>query len=111
MKIEASEIEQLRQLNSLDELIDKIGTRNLLPGWIPRPNSPFSTEMHSGFVPAHWRWTEAREALNAAAGVISTELAERRNLILRNPVAGNRRASDGNLPGRDRWWLRRHGGR
>ena len=36
MKIEASEIEQLRQLNSLDELIDKIGTRNLLPGWIPR---------------------------------------------------------------------------
>ena len=89
MKIEASEIEQLRQLNSLDELIDKIGTRNLLPGWIPRPNSPFSTEMHSGFVPAQWRYVEAKAAMQAAGRLIGTELAERRNFVMRNPVANN----------------------
>ena len=37
MEVEAPAIEQLRQLNSLDELVEKIGERNLLPGWIPRP--------------------------------------------------------------------------
>lgn len=41
------------------------------------------------FVPAHWSYARAREILDAAGELISTELAERRNLILANPIVGN----------------------
>ncbi|MFL5045862.1 MAG: cupin domain-containing protein, partial [Xanthobacteraceae bacterium] len=38
---------------------------------------------------AHWRYQQARGALDAAGRLINTELAERRNLILINPAEGN----------------------
>ena len=41
------------------------------------------------FPPRHWRYNECRQALDAAGRLIGTDLAERRNLILRNPVEGN----------------------
>jgi gentisate 1,2-dioxygenase len=41
------------------------------------------------FLPAHWAWRDGKAALDAAGRLISTELAERRNLILFNPVEGN----------------------
>ena len=42
------------------------------------------------FVPAHWAYREAKAALNAAGRFVNTELAERRNLILANPIEGNK---------------------
>ncbi len=93
MTMEASVIEQLQQLNSLEDLVEKIGARNLLPGWIPRPQSPQSPEMHSQFVPAHWCYAEAKAAMQAAGRLIGTDLAERRNFIMRNPVVGNDNAT------------------
>ncbi len=39
--------------------------------------------------PAHWRYAQAKGALDAAGRLINTELAERRNLILINPLEGN----------------------
>lgn len=45
------------------------------------------------FRPAHWSYAEARAVLDAAGAVVSTELAERRNVILANPIPGNRYAT------------------
>ena len=36
-----------------------------------------------------WRYVECKAALDAAGRLINTELAERRNLVMRNPVEGN----------------------
>jgi len=82
-------IEELRHLTSLDELLAAIGTRNLTPGWIPRATPIFWDEMKSAFVPAHWRYAEAKAAMQSAARLIGTDLAERRNLVMRNPIPGN----------------------
>lgn len=53
----------------------------------------------SRFVPAHWRYAEMRSALVAAGRVIGTDLAERRNFILRNPIPGNDFATTRTLVG------------
>src|SRR6202022_4063109 len=41
------------------------------------------------FLPAHWPYRTARAALDAAARLVGTQDAERRNLILHNPLPGN----------------------
>jgi gentisate 1,2-dioxygenase len=60
----------------------------LSPGWakkapqmwpVPRPR----------FVPAVWRYADARAALDSACSFVSPEQAERRNLIMVNPIADN----------------------
>ena len=76
-------------MDTLPGLENSVGSLNLTPGWIRRAKPLLWPQMKSDFVPAHWKWRDARAALNAASRVISTELAERRNLILRNPVPGN----------------------
>ena len=38
------------------------------------------------FVPAHWRWEDAKVGLDAAGRLIDVSLAERRNLVMRNPA-------------------------
>jgi gentisate 1,2-dioxygenase len=45
------------------------------------------------FVPAHWSYAQACTILDAAGAVVSIELAERRNVILANPIPGNRYAT------------------
>ena len=61
----------------------------LTPGWIDRKEPVLTKEPHGAFPPRHWRYAECKHALDAAGRLIGTDLAERRNLILRNPVAGN----------------------
>ena len=67
---------------------DSLQARALSPGWakkvpqmwpVPRPR----------FVPAVWRYADARAALDAACEFVSPEQAERRNLIMVNPIAEN----------------------
>jgi gentisate 1,2-dioxygenase len=41
------------------------------------------------FVPFHWSYADAAAAFEAASRLVSTEQAERRNLILVNPIPGN----------------------
>ena len=79
----------LDQLSSLDALIAAIGERNFTPGWIAREKPLLLKEMRSEFVPAHWRYAEARAAMQSAGRLIGTEQAERRNFIMRNPIPGN----------------------
>ena len=46
-------------------------------------------EPRTSFVPAHWQWEYAKQALDSAGELISAELAERRNLFMVNPTEGN----------------------
>jgi len=81
--------DRLDQLSSLDALIAAIGERNFTPGWITREKPLLTKEMRSAFIPAHWRYADARAAMGPAGRLIGTDQAERRNFIMRNPVPGN----------------------
>jgi gentisate 1,2-dioxygenase len=80
---------KLDDLQSLDELVNAIGERNMTPGWMRRKTPILFSEMRSEFVPAHWRYQEAKAAMQSAGRLIGTDLAERRNFVLRNPIPGN----------------------
>lgn len=66
------------------------------PGWARRQPAMWPTPQPK-FKPAVWRFSEARAALAAAGSFVSTEQAERRNLILVNPIEGNYYATSRNL--------------
>ena len=75
----ASSLEQLYPL--LDAIQVKNGWNKPTPSLYPQPKQRFAG--------AHWRYADARAALHAAGRLVGTEWAERRNLILANPIAGN----------------------
>ena len=52
--------------------------------------------MRSAFVPAHWRYSEAKEAMKAAGRLIGTDQAERRNFVMRNPAFSGQSPPAGN---------------
>ena len=78
--------EQLAQSGSLDELYGKLPLVGIAPGWNKKVASLWA-EPKKNFAPAHWKYEQARGALDAAGRLINTELAERRNLILYNPIS------------------------
>jgi gentisate 1,2-dioxygenase len=78
--------EELAQSGSLEELYGKLSLVGIAPGWNKKVASLWS-EPKKNFVPAHWKYEQARGALDAAGRLINTELAERRNLILYNPAS------------------------
>ena len=80
---------KLDDLKNLDELVNAIGERNMTPGWIRRERPILFPEMRSQFVPAHWRYAEAKAGMKSAGRLIGTDLAERRNFVMRNPIPGN----------------------
>ncbi len=80
--------EELARTGSLEELYGKLGQINIGPGWAKATPSLW-TSPRKTFAPAHWKYNQARGALDAAGRLINTELAERRNLILFNPAADN----------------------
>ena len=73
---------------SIEELHGLLATAGMGPGWNKLEPALWPTPKRS-FVPAHWSYALAKPALDAAGGFVSTELAERRNLILSNPIPGN----------------------
>jgi len=79
----------LRDATSLDDLYGGLKPLNMTPGWIDRKKPLLWYEPYTTFLPSHWRYKECRQALDTAGRLISTELAERRNLVLANPVEGN----------------------
>lgn len=58
------------------------------PGWAKRAPQMWA-EPKSKYVPAVWRYADARAALDRACDFVSPEQAERRNLILVNPIEDN----------------------
>lgn len=85
----SNKITALRDAGSLDDLYSALGPLDMTPGWIDREKPILRPEPVTPFGAAHWRYDECRAALDAAGRLINTDLAERRNLILRNPVEGN----------------------
>jgi gentisate 1,2-dioxygenase len=82
------EREELAQSATLTELYGKLEQVGMGPGW-NKPTPSLWPAPRKTFQPAHWRYEQARGALDAAGRLINTELAERRNLILVNPAEGN----------------------
>lgn len=75
-------------VKNLDQLHALLRDTSMGPGW-NKPEPAIWPAPRKNFVPAHWRYALAKPALAAAGGLVSTELAERRNLILANPIPGN----------------------
>lgn len=80
--------EDLARSGSLEELYGKLSMVGMGPGWA-KPTASLWPAPRKTLAPAHWSYEQARGALDAAGRLINTELAERRNLILFNPVEGN----------------------
>jgi gentisate 1,2-dioxygenase len=75
-------------VESLQDLYPRLSAMSACPGW-NKPTASLWAQPKKNFKPMQWRWEEGRAALTAAGRLISTELADRRNLMLFNPVEGN----------------------
>ena len=78
----------LAQSESLHSLYQGLAPLSINAGWA-KPTPSLWPEPRVNFRPFHWSWAAGRAALDAAGRLVDTELAERRNLILFNPVEGN----------------------
>lgn len=84
------------RIENLEQLYPVLNRERYTAGWHkarpslwPEPRTPFA--------PRHWRYAEARRYIDLAAQWIGTEQAERRNLLMFNPVGDNDYASLPNL--------------
>ena len=81
---------------SLEALYDELAPLSFGAGW-NKPQPSLYPEPYKTFEPACWRYRDGRAALESAGRLIDTALAERRNLILINPLAGNAYATGATL--------------
>jgi len=79
---------QLAASDNLETLHGRLHEHSICPGWA-KPTPSLYPEPKKNFEPFRWSWEDGRAALDAAGRLISTDLAERRNLILYNPAEGN----------------------
>jgi gentisate 1,2-dioxygenase len=84
-----------RDIPDLDALYRAADTLDVTPGWIKREKPLLWHEPKSPFVPTLWRYRDIHHALEAAGDLVDVALAERRNLVLRNPYPGNNFATAG----------------
>lgn len=84
-KVTPEDFQRAANMDELLGLLDGIGVNN---GWAKRTPSLWPLPVKD-FVPAQWTYREAKAALDAAGRFVNTELAERRNLIMFNPIPGN----------------------
>ena len=78
--------------DSMERLYELLQASGMGPGW-NKPEPSLWPLPKTNLVPAHWTYALAKPALDAAGLYVDTELAERRNLILFNPAAGDRYAT------------------
>lgn len=83
-----STIAQLEAAQDLSDLYTVFATHNYTAGW-HKARPSLWRQPNSAFKPMHWRYREAAVALDRAGEWIGTELAERRNLLMYNPVGEN----------------------
>lgn len=72
-------------LPQLYEMLDGVQMKN---GW-NKPTPSLYPEPKQVFVPARWKYQHARAALHKAGDLVDPQWAERRNLIMANPIPGN----------------------
>ena len=81
----AAKLDVNEETNALAAMMAQAGVVN---GWNKAEPSLWPLPKKH-FLPAHWSYANARAVLDAAGAVVSTEFAERRNVILANTVPGN----------------------
>jgi gentisate 1,2-dioxygenase len=74
----------------------ELGRMSFSPGWA-RPEPAMWPAPRPKFKPAVWRYAAAKAALDQAGEFVPVEQAERRNLIMVNPIAGNIYATSRNI--------------
>ncbi len=79
---------QVAATRSLGELYPVLDALRMTPGWHKKRPSLWK-QPRTEFQPLHWRYDLGRLALEQAGQWIGTELAERRNFLLFNPVGDN----------------------
>lgn len=67
---------------------DALAEKALSPGWAKKKPQMWPSPRPK-YVPAVWRYADARAALDRACDFVSPEFAERRNLIMVNPIEDN----------------------
>jgi len=77
--------DELRNAPDLDTLVSRAEALDLLPGWTPKVTAGMWSEPNTPYVPAHWKWSDAKAAMDGALRLIDTKLAERRNFAMINP--------------------------
>lgn len=77
---------------SVEALCELLQTAGMGSGW-DKPEPSLWPIPRKTFVPARWEYSLAKPALDAAGRFVDTEHAERRNLILFNPISGNHYAT------------------
>jgi gentisate 1,2-dioxygenase len=78
----------LSTAESLEQLYPLLAQRSIGAGW-NKPEPAMWAQPKKNFLPFVWHYSDAAAAFEAASRLVSTEQAERRNLILVNPVPGN----------------------
>jgi len=86
--MENADIERVHATRSLEEIYPVLADLRTTPGWHKKRPSLWK-EPRTEFQPLHWSYETCRAALDQAGQWIGTELAERRNLLLFNPVGDN----------------------
>ena len=81
-------IEAIRNVPSLAALYAETGKISTTPGWLRRDETAPAEKQQSEYVPAHWRYDLCQAMLDAAGRLIDVSLAERRNLVMCNPIPG-----------------------
>ncbi len=76
----------------LDDLRRQLDPLDFMAGWNKQEPSLWR-EPRTDFKPVAWRWEAAKAGLDAAGRLIDAEQAERRNLFMVNPIAGNHYAT------------------
>ena len=74
----------------------ELGRMSFSPGWA-RPAPSLWPSPRPLFKPAVWRFAAAKASLDQAAEFVPVEQAERRNLIMVNPIEGNGYATTRNI--------------
>jgi gentisate 1,2-dioxygenase len=82
--------------DTLAPYYSELGRLRFSPGWA-RPEPSMWPVPKPKFKPAMWRYAAARSALDQAGEFVPVEQAERRNLIMVNPIEGNVYATTRNL--------------
>jgi gentisate 1,2-dioxygenase len=82
----SDKIATIRNAPTLEALYKETAQISTTPGWLRRQETNVE-EPVPAYKPAHWRYDECKAALDAAGRLIDVSLAERRNLVLCNPIA------------------------
>jgi len=84
--ITTERIAAIREVPDLEALYGETGKMGVAPGWTRREELAPLEKPPSAFKPAHWRYDLCKAALDAAGRLIDVSLAERRNLVMINPI-------------------------